>query len=129
MSSPFDMHSDGYIGRGVCAETCPTDTIKIEDRGNKRILHNWNTAVELHACPECGRFFAPSRELSSKRCFPKSRSCARTCSVRAVPSLDHLIHVRQTRGQGAPKIGHGHGLPDIAHRTARDPSSSHDLTP
>jgi len=33
--------------------------IQIEDRGNQRILHTWNTVVELSACPGCGRFYAP----------------------------------------------------------------------
>jgi bidirectional [NiFe] hydrogenase diaphorase subunit len=59
VSTPFDVHSDACIGCGACAEICPTGAVKIEDRGNKRFLHTWNTTVELHPCPECGRFFAP----------------------------------------------------------------------
>ena len=59
VGTPFDVQSDACIGCGACAEICPTGAIQIEDRGNKRILHTWNTTVELHACPECGCFFAP----------------------------------------------------------------------
>jgi len=60
VSTPFDVHSEACIGCGACAEVCPTGAIRIEDRGSQRILHTWNTTVELHACPECGRFFAPT---------------------------------------------------------------------
>lgn len=71
VGTPFDMHSDACIGCGACAEICPTNAIKIEDRGNKRILHTWNTTVELHACPECGRFFAPKPMSFLKEMFPE----------------------------------------------------------
>lgn len=71
VGTPFDMHSDACIGCGACAEICPTNAIKIEDRGNKRILHTWNTTVELHACPECGRFFAPEPMSFLKEMFPE----------------------------------------------------------
>ncbi len=58
VGAPFDVQSDACIGCGACAEICPTGAIQIEDRGHERILHNWNTTVELRPCPECGRFFA-----------------------------------------------------------------------
>jgi bidirectional [NiFe] hydrogenase diaphorase subunit len=59
VGTPFDRQSEACIGCGACAEICPTGAVQVEDRGNKRILHTWNTVVELHPCPECGRFFAP----------------------------------------------------------------------
>jgi bidirectional [NiFe] hydrogenase diaphorase subunit len=59
VGTPFDIQSEACIGCGACAEVCPTGAVQIEDRGNQRILHTWNTVVELHACPECGRFFSP----------------------------------------------------------------------
>jgi NADH dehydrogenase/NADH:ubiquinone oxidoreductase subunit G len=59
VGTPFEVQSDTCIGCGACAEICPTGAIEIEDRDNMRILHTWNTKVELHACPACGRFFAP----------------------------------------------------------------------
>jgi len=46
--------------------------IEIEDRGDKRFLHTWNTTVELHACPECGRFFAPEPTAFLKEMLPEA---------------------------------------------------------
>jgi len=60
VGTPFEVQSDACIGCGACAEICPTGAIEIEDRGRIRILHTWNTQVELHGCPVCGRFFAPA---------------------------------------------------------------------
>lgn len=71
VSTPFDMHSEDCIGCGACAEICPTGAIKIEDRGDKRILHTWNTTVELHSCPDCGSFFAPGPTFFLKDSLPE----------------------------------------------------------
>jgi NADH dehydrogenase/NADH:ubiquinone oxidoreductase subunit G len=71
VGTPFDVHSGACIGCGACAEICPTDAIKVEDRGNKRILHTWNTTVELHTCPQCGRFFAPEPMAFLREMFPE----------------------------------------------------------
>ncbi len=70
VGTPFDVQSDACIGCGACAEICPTGAIRIEDSGNKRYLHTWNTTVELHACPECGRFFAPEPMAFLKEMLP-----------------------------------------------------------
>jgi bidirectional [NiFe] hydrogenase diaphorase subunit len=59
VGTPFDVHSEACIGCGACAEICPTGAIEIEDRGNLRYLHTWNTTIELRACLECGEYFAP----------------------------------------------------------------------
>jgi bidirectional [NiFe] hydrogenase diaphorase subunit len=72
VSTPFDVHSEACIGCGACGEICPTGAIEIEDRGDKRILHTWNTTVELHACPECGRFFAPEPTAFLKEMLPEA---------------------------------------------------------
>ena len=72
VSTPFDLHADACIGCGACAEICPTGAIEIEDRGNQRILHTWNTTVELHACPACGRFFAPEPTAFLKEMLPEA---------------------------------------------------------
>jgi bidirectional [NiFe] hydrogenase diaphorase subunit len=71
VGTPFEVHSEACIGCGACAEVCPTGAIKIEDRGDKRILYTWNTTVELHACPECGRFFAPEPTALLKEMLPE----------------------------------------------------------
>jgi ferredoxin len=68
------------IGCGACAEVCATGAVTVEDRRNKRILHNWNTTVELRACPECRRC-APTVDASrpcagrSSRGPPARREC------------------------------------------------------
>lgn len=59
VGTPFDLHAEACTGCGACAEVCPTGAIRIEDRGSRRLLHTWNTVVELAACPACGRYFAP----------------------------------------------------------------------
>jgi bidirectional [NiFe] hydrogenase diaphorase subunit len=69
--TPFDVQSDACIGCGACAEICPTGAISMEDRGNQRILHTWNTTVELHACPDCGRFFAPEPTAFLRELVPE----------------------------------------------------------
>ena len=71
VGTPFEVHSDACIGCGACAEICPTGAIEIEDRGNKRILHTCNTTVELHTCPQCGRFFAPEPTAFLKEILPE----------------------------------------------------------
>ncbi len=79
VGTPFNVHSDACIGCGACAEICPTGAIRIEDRGSKRILHTWNTTVELHACPECGRFFAPEPMSLLKEIFPEIKDLWTLC--------------------------------------------------
>ncbi len=71
VGTPFDVQSDACIGCGACAEICPTGAIQIEDRGNQRILHTWNTTIELHACPDCGRFFAPEPMVFLEEMLPE----------------------------------------------------------
>jgi bidirectional [NiFe] hydrogenase diaphorase subunit len=70
VGTPFDLQSDACIGCGACAEVCPTGMIRIEDRGRERILHTWNTTVELHPCPDCGRFFVPEPTAFLKEMLP-----------------------------------------------------------
>lgn len=71
VATPFEVQSEACIGCGACAEICPTGAVKIEDRGNMRFLHTWNTTIELHECPECGRFFAPEPMTFLKDMLPE----------------------------------------------------------
>ena len=71
VGTPFDIQSAACIGCGACAEICPTNAIKIEDQGNKRILHTWHTTIELHTCPQCGKFFAPEPMAFLSEMFPE----------------------------------------------------------
>lgn len=72
VGSPFEVHSEACIGCGACAEICPTGAVKIEDLGNKRILHNWNTTIELQPCSECGEFLTPTPMGFVKDMLPES---------------------------------------------------------
>ena len=97
VGTPFDIHSDACIGCGACAEVCPTGAIKIEDRGGKRILHTWNTTVELNACPECGRFFAPEPMSFLKEVFPEIKDLWTLC-----PACRQQRTSRQWLNTGSP---------------------------
>ncbi|MBC7249747.1 MAG: (2Fe-2S)-binding protein [Anaerolineae bacterium] len=79
VGTPFEVQSEACIGCGACAEICPTNAIKIEDRGNERILHTWHTTVELHSCPECGRYFAPEPTGFLKDMFPEIENLWALC--------------------------------------------------
>jgi NADH dehydrogenase/NADH:ubiquinone oxidoreductase subunit G len=79
VGTPFEVQSEACIGCGACAEICPTGAVRMEDRGNKRILHTWNTTVELEACPECGRFFAPEPLTFVKDMLPEVADLWGTC--------------------------------------------------
>jgi bidirectional [NiFe] hydrogenase diaphorase subunit len=79
VGAPFDLHSDVCIGCGACAEVCPTGAIQMEDRGNQRILHAWNTRITLSACPECGRFFTPEPTQFLKERLPEIEACWDVC--------------------------------------------------
>jgi ferredoxin len=79
VGSPFEVHAEACIGCGACAEICPTGAVEIEDRGNLRILHNWNTTIELQACPECGGFFAPTPMAFIKDLHPETSQSWELC--------------------------------------------------
>jgi bidirectional [NiFe] hydrogenase diaphorase subunit len=79
VGSPFEVQSESCIGCGACAEICPTGAVKIEDRGNLRILHNWNTTIELQACPACGEYFSPKPMAFIKEMLPETAESWSLC--------------------------------------------------
>jgi bidirectional [NiFe] hydrogenase diaphorase subunit len=97
VGSPFKVQSDACIGCGACAEICPTGAVRMEDRGDKRILHTWNTTVALHACPECGRFFAPEPTAFLKEMLPEIAALWALC-----PECRCKKALQQSPGVAAP---------------------------
>ena len=62
------------------------------DRGNLRLLHTWHTTVELQACPECGRFFAPRPTAFLREMLPEVADLWALCPA---------CRARRTAGQWA----------------------------
>lgn len=63
VAPPFFEPSAVCIGCGSCAYICPTGCIKMEDIGDRRIIHNWNMEFKLKKCHTCGNYFAPEAQL------------------------------------------------------------------
>jgi bidirectional [NiFe] hydrogenase diaphorase subunit len=63
VGTPFEVQSDACIGCGACAEICPTGAV----------------SMELQACPECGRFFAPEPLTFLKDMLPEVADLWGTC--------------------------------------------------
>jgi bidirectional [NiFe] hydrogenase diaphorase subunit len=89
VDSPFHMQAEACIGCGACAAACPTGAIFIEDVGDVRVLHTWNTTVTLQPCPECGRPFTPepmeflrAHVESSEHLFGMCADCRRKTAAR-----------------------------------------------
>ena len=60
---PFFEAAKDCIGCGTCYYICPTDAIKMEDKGDTRIIHNWNVEFKLKKCQVCGQYWAPEAQL------------------------------------------------------------------
>ncbi len=59
--TPFERPSTTCVGCGACVAICPTGHIKAEYEEGLLKLETWNTDLELAACAECGRHYAPLR--------------------------------------------------------------------
>ncbi len=62
-ASPFLEPATACIGCGSCYYICPTGAIKMEDRGDTRILYNWKVEFKLKKCKVCGNYWAPEKQL------------------------------------------------------------------
>jgi len=60
---PFHEPAAMCIGCGSCYYVCPTGAIKMEDKGDKRIIHNWKVEFKLKKCRVCGNYWAPEQQL------------------------------------------------------------------
>ena len=98
VAAPFKVQAEACIGCGACAEICPTGAIQMEDRGSQRILHTWNTTIELQRCPECGGFFAPVKQDFLKELFPEIQDLWPLCPK---------CRSRHTGQQWAEHVGKG----------------------
>jgi len=65
VAPPFLEPSADCIGCGSCAYVCPTGAIKMEDKGDARVIHGpkWEIEFKLKKCKVCGNYWAPEAQL------------------------------------------------------------------
>ena len=62
VSTPFDESPpDDCIACGSCSYICPVQVIPMEDKNGIRTI--WKTDFPLQKCTQCGRYFAPVKQL------------------------------------------------------------------
>jgi NADH dehydrogenase/NADH:ubiquinone oxidoreductase subunit G len=96
VDSPFHLQSEACIGCGACASVCPTKAIYIEDVGNLRLLHTWNTSVPLKPCPRCGQPYAPDPMAFLQAQVPASAHLYGLCpACRRKATMGQLEFIRE----------------------------------
>ena len=63
VAPPFLETAEACIGCGSCVYICPTSCIKMEDKDDTRIIHNWKVRFKLKKCEVCNNYFAPEAQL------------------------------------------------------------------
>lgn len=63
---PFCEDGDACIACGSCVYVCPTSAIKMDDRGDVRIITWPSSAYEfkMKKCASCGSYFAPQKQIA-----------------------------------------------------------------
>lgn len=61
VATPFDGPVVDCIACGSCSFICPVDVIPMKEENGIRTI--WNTEFPLQTCKECGREFAPIKQL------------------------------------------------------------------
>ena len=57
----LDENQPGCIACGSCSYICPVQVIPMEDKNGVRTI--WKTDFPLQKCTQCGRYFAPVKQL------------------------------------------------------------------
>ena len=97
VTTPFETLSECCIGCGACAQVCPTQCIKVEDRGTERKIYISTQVLarfELVKCDICGVPFAPQKYLDYVRELrqehPKVKESGKIC-----PACERKHKVRE----------------------------------
>jgi bidirectional [NiFe] hydrogenase diaphorase subunit len=61
VATPFDESPGDCIACGACSYICPVQVIPMEDKNGVRTI--WKTDFPLQKCTQCGRYFAPVKQL------------------------------------------------------------------
>ncbi len=61
VATPFDGPAEDCIACGSCSYICPVDVIPLKEKDGIRTI--WKTEFPMQACKECGREFAPIKQL------------------------------------------------------------------
>jgi bidirectional [NiFe] hydrogenase diaphorase subunit len=61
VATPFDEAPADCIACGSCSYICPVQVIPMEDTNGVRTI--WKTDFPLQKCTQCGRYFAPVKQL------------------------------------------------------------------